>query len=82
MPTTSSRGRSKVFINDELTATNRKLLWCANQRAKECSWRYVWVKEGKIFMRKDEKNRPTLIQFEEELNQIICKQITNQIQTY
>ena len=70
MPSTSSRGRSKVYINDELTPTNRKILWCAKQKAKECSWRYVWVKEGKIFMRKDEKNRPTLIQFEEELNQI------------
>lgn len=43
-----------IYVNDQLTANNRRLLWLAKTKAKECNWKYVWVKNGSIFARKIE----------------------------
>ncbi|KAF6217384.1 hypothetical protein GE061_001739 [Apolygus lucorum] len=43
-----------VFINENLTAYRRKLLFMTRQRAVEANYRYVWVSNGKIMARKAE----------------------------
>ena len=70
IPSTSIRGRKRIFINDELTAKNRKILWLAKQKAKEHKWKYVWIKDGKILVRKDENSSPLQIIEEDDVNQI------------
>lgn len=57
--TTSERERNQiynqtVYINSQLTATNRFLIWQAKNQAKAAGWKFVWVKDGKILARKDE----------------------------
>lgn len=49
-----------IYINDQLTFNNRKLLWIAKTKAHEANWKYVWVKNGNIFARKIE-NAPSII---------------------
>lgn len=49
-----------VYVNDQLTANNRRLLWLTKIKAKECNWKFVWVKNGNIFARKIE-NSPAII---------------------
>lgn len=49
-----------IYINDQLTAYNRRLLWSAKTKAKECSWKFVWVRGGTICARKTE-NSPLII---------------------
>ncbi|XP_075151887.1 uncharacterized protein LOC142225921 [Haematobia irritans] len=49
-----------IYVNDELTAYNRRLLWMAKTRAKECGWKFVWIKNGSIFARKSE-TMPSII---------------------
>ncbi|XP_046807412.1 uncharacterized protein LOC124420005 [Lucilia cuprina] len=48
-----------IYINDELTFHNRQLLWQAKTKAKEANWKFVWVRNGNIFARKNE-NSPLL----------------------
>lgn len=43
-----------IYVNDELTPNNRRLLWMSKTKAKECNWKYVWVRDGHIFARKSE----------------------------
>lgn len=49
-----------IYINDELTFNNRRLLWLAKTKAKEVNWKYIWVKNGIIFARKTD-NSPLFV---------------------
>lgn len=46
-----------IYINDQLTDHNRRLLWLAKTKAKEANWKYVWVRNGNIYARKIENER-------------------------
>lgn len=43
-----------LFFNDNLTRANRELFWMARAKGKEKMYKFVWVKNGKIFVRKNE----------------------------
>lgn len=47
-------GNKFIYINDQLTAYNRRLLWSAKTKAKECGWKFVWIRNGTICARKNE----------------------------
>lgn len=48
-------GDSKpVYVNEHLTAANKKLLGAAVARKKTANWKFVWTASGKIFARKEE----------------------------
>ncbi|KAI8117059.1 hypothetical protein CVS40_10971 [Lucilia cuprina] len=49
-----------IYLNDELTFNNRRLLWMAKMKAKENNWKYVWVNNGNICARKNE-NSPLFV---------------------
>lgn len=44
----------KIFINENLTSYVKKLLWMAKNAAREKAYKFVWVKNGKVFARKQE----------------------------
>ncbi|KAF0704421.1 Uncharacterized protein FWK35_00035286 [Aphis craccivora] len=48
---------SKIFINESLTAYNRKLFWETRKKAKELGYRYIWTSNGRIFCKKDELSK-------------------------
>lgn len=50
-----------IYINDELTPYNRRLLWLAKTKATESKWSFVWVRGGNIFARKNEHSSAILI---------------------
>lgn len=45
---------TNTYVNENLTALNRELLWKSKLRAKEQGYRFVWVKNGKVLVKKDE----------------------------
>jgi len=65
---TNSNNNKKIFVNDELTRSNRHLLWLAKGKAKEANWRFVWVKDGRILAKKTEGDRPTYICSNADIN--------------
>lgn len=45
-----------IYVNDQLTFENRRLLWIAKTKAKEANWKFVWVRGGNIYARKTENS--------------------------
>lgn len=56
----NNNNKNYIYVNEQLTPYNRRLLWQTKTRAKECNWKFVWVKNGSIFVRKIE-NSPAII---------------------
>lgn len=76
------RQASKVFINESLTRKNKELFSTALQYKKDNNFRYLWTRNGTIFIRKSDQYKPTRITFVEDLNKDPIplgnsKQITN-----
>lgn len=46
-----------IFFSEHLSPTNKSLHAATRKKAKECDYKYVWVRNGRIFMRKDETSR-------------------------
>lgn len=59
-----------VFINENLTRLQRWLLWNTKDCAREMGYRYVWMKNGKIFVRKRDGAVAMRIDDESDLNKI------------
>lgn len=50
----SNGSQNLIYINENLSPINKELFWNARVRGKELNFKFVWVKNGSIFMRKDE----------------------------
>ncbi|CAH2091571.1 unnamed protein product [Euphydryas editha] len=61
----------KIFVNDHLTAENKKLLTMVKSIAKEKNVCYVWVKHSKIHVRKNDTSPVHIIGKESDLNKIL-----------
>lgn len=54
--TQNNNNNNYIYINDQLTLNNRKLLWSAKTKAKESGWKFVWVRNGNIYVKKNENS--------------------------
>lgn len=59
-----------IYINDELTPHNRQILWAAKTKAKENGWKFVWVRNGHIYARRNENSSFIIINNASELELI------------
>lgn len=50
-----------VFVAEHLTPTNKSLHAAARKKAKEMSYTFVWVRGGRVYVRKDETSQALLI---------------------
>ncbi|XP_065368909.1 putative leucine-rich repeat-containing protein DDB_G0290503 [Calliphora vicina] len=50
-----------IYVNEHLTPYKRRLLWLAKTKAKDSNWRYVWIKNGNIYAKKNEISNPIII---------------------
>jgi len=63
----SSKG---VFLNENLTPTNRQLLFQANKKRKDNQWKYLWTSNGRIFARKSDNSSSIQIKNECDIQKI------------
>ncbi|CAN7946868.1 unnamed protein product [Ixodes hexagonus] len=61
----------KLFFNDNLTKQNRELFWMVSERAEEKQYKFTWVKNGKIFAKKNEGSSLLRIYRVADLNTIV-----------
>lgn len=62
--------RSPVFVAEHLTPANKQLHAETRQRAKEYNYKFTWVRNGRIYVRKDENTQAILIRCSESLKKI------------
>lgn len=65
-----SNSNQRVFVNDHLNASSKILLNRTKSRAKDMKFDYVWVKHGKIHVRKNDTSPVFVISKEDDLNKI------------
>ena len=44
----------RLFFNENLTRANKELFWRARSKGNEKQYKYVWVKNAKIYAKKTE----------------------------
>ncbi|XP_075210788.1 uncharacterized protein LOC142318134 [Lycorma delicatula] len=59
-----------VYINESLCPPRRRLYALARQAKKYKGYKYIWLRDGKILMRKNEKDKIVQIRNEEDLNKL------------
>lgn len=66
----SLEGTGRIFVNDHLTVQNKVLLLKAKQLARDNEFEFVWVKNSKIFVRKNSQSSVIAIKNEKDLHKI------------
>ncbi|XP_041972076.1 uncharacterized protein LOC121728046 [Aricia agestis] len=59
-----------VFVTEHLSPSNKSLHAATRKKAKELAYKFVWVRGGRIYMRKDEHSQARLIRNFASLNNI------------
>ncbi|XP_054259306.1 uncharacterized protein LOC128984047 [Macrosteles quadrilineatus] len=60
-----------VYVNEALTPARRRLLGAARQVRKDKNFRHLWVRGGKIFLRKDEGSTVIQVTCQADLDKIV-----------
>ena len=58
---------NKVYVNENLTPYRKQLFYLARNKKKDSNYKYVWVKNGNVFMRKLDGHDAIKITCEEDL---------------
>ena len=45
-----------IFINEQLTPGSRRLFNIASAKKRDPNWKFIWTKNGIVFLRKDEQS--------------------------
>ncbi|CAG9114232.1 unnamed protein product [Plutella xylostella] len=61
----------KVYFNERLTKVNRHLFREARNRSKQSGYKFCWVKNGSIYVRREDQKYPKLIRNTNDLEQIL-----------
>lgn len=62
---------SPIYINDSLTQDKRKLLNSARVVGREKQYTFIWVRNGRIFLRKNQGERAIAINSQEDIEKLI-----------
>lgn len=65
------RSRSNVFFQENLTRQSKALLWAAKEWAKRNNYQYVWHRNDKVFIRKQDGERALKISDAADLDRIL-----------
>ncbi|XP_072948705.1 uncharacterized protein [Epargyreus clarus] len=60
-----------VFVSEHLTLTNKRLHAIARSKAREAGFKFVWIRDGRIFVRRNEQCHAIYIKDEESLQLIV-----------
>lgn len=60
--------KKDIFVSEHLSPRNRELHILARQAAKEKQFQFVWIKGGRVFMRKSESSKIFYIRDKESFN--------------
>ncbi|XP_030846744.1 uncharacterized protein LOC115926216 [Strongylocentrotus purpuratus] len=61
---------NKFYVNENLTSVTRELLGIVNVERKKAGFKFVWTVNGKIFVRKDEKEPAIIIHTKDDIKKL------------
>ncbi|CAK1601284.1 unnamed protein product [Parnassius mnemosyne] len=60
----------RIYVNERLTKHNSRLFYKARVAAKSHGWKYVWSRDGKIYVRKEHGSERHRLRLEEDLAKV------------
>ena len=63
-------GMQRLYVNENLTQSRKRLLWQTKQAARTRDYSSIWTQNGKIYVRKNENSNSVLINNESELRNL------------
>ncbi|CAM1332907.1 Uncharacterised protein r2_g4213 [Pycnogonum litorale] len=64
-------GVNNIYINDHLTSSQQQLFWKARLKKTDRGWKYAWMKNGRIFARRNDGEAAVWIKQDSDLEKII-----------
>lgn len=64
-------GNQPLYVNEHLCIETKTLLTKAKQAKRDKGWKYVWVTQGKVLMRKTENSNVLHVTCEEDLTKVV-----------
>ena len=64
------RGDGNIFVNENLLAATKDLLYKANRTRKEKGYRFLWTSNGKVLVKKSAETLAIVINSEADLDKI------------
>ncbi|CAK1602146.1 unnamed protein product [Parnassius mnemosyne] len=61
----------KIYLNEHLTPANKILYKSTREKAKVAQYKFVWIRDGKIFVRKNDISRSLCIKNSVDLQKVI-----------
>lgn len=65
------------YINERLTKSNRQLFQKTREEAKRRSWKYVWTREGRIFVRRDQGTISYRIRSDNDISKVFSVKVVS-----
>ena len=62
-----SNTRNQIYVNENLVSTTRELLGSVNEARKKTGFKFLWTYNGKIFVKKSEKEFPIIIHTKDDI---------------
>ena len=62
---------NRIYINENLTPTTKRLFHQVNERRKHLKWKFIWTSNGKIYVRKNEDAESIMISSLQSVNRIV-----------
>lgn len=63
-------GESRIYINEHLTRENKMLLSSCRQKAKEIGYKYVWTKNCRVYVKKNDESPPVGIDSKADVDKL------------
>ena len=60
-----------VFVNEHLTTENKRLMHFSSQKKRELSYKYLWTRNGNIYMKKADDSQPLKITCEQDIAKLV-----------
>ena len=67
---TTSSNTGKVYINESLTSRLKNLFCLTKMKTSELDYKYVWTRNGKIYLRKDGNADVKMVNFATDLDNL------------
>ncbi|XP_077978266.1 uncharacterized protein LOC144433778 [Glandiceps talaboti] len=62
---------NRIYINENLTSTNKQLFFQVNQLRNEKHWKFIWTHNGKIYVRKNVGDPAIIVATIRDLDRIV-----------
>jgi hypothetical protein len=59
-----------IYVNEQMTSTFRNLFFKTRNTVKEVGYKYIWFKNNKIFVKKNEGSKIIIIDDETSISKI------------